>query len=566
MEAYTYAEAVPDVVVDALSHYPSLLKRLLYNRNITNKVDADTFLHPSYEQEIHDPFLLTGMNEVVGRIEVAVQNDERITIYSDYDHDGIPGAVVLSNYFDAIGYTSYDIHIPHRNKEGFGLNERAMDELHEKGTNLIITIDLGITGNKEVDRANAHGMDVIITDHHLPGVLPNAFAIVNPKQDDAYPFKGLCGSGVIWKVVQALRSRSDLPKDWEKQLLDLVAVATLADMVPLLGENRMLVLEGLKQLRKTKRLGFLELFRVTKLKQEQIAEDDVVFMITPRINAVSRVDAPELALDLLCATSREIARAKADLLEKANKDRKGKMASMVKSAKGKLKLREDIPPVLVIGDLGWEPGLLGLVAQKLSEEYKRPVCAWGKGQSQDIKGSCRGDGKTDMVSLMSSLPDGVLTESGGHVNAGGFETTEAGCALLEEAINEAYKQGAGKIENAEGKNTRVEAALRLDDVSWETYAHIEACAPYGLDNPKPVFQFIDGTLTAVEPFGKHGEHLKIVLASASGKSIEAIAFFTTPRKFNGSLELGKQVELLATIEKSTFRGFPELRLRIVDIV
>lgn len=565
MKKYTHTEPVPEAITGALSSYPALLQRLLHNRGITNRNDAEVFLHPSYERGIHDPYLLTGMDKAVKRIECAISNDERITIYSDYDHDGIPGAVVLASYFDAISFSNYSIYIPHRNKEGFGLNKTAMEKLHEEGTNLVITIDLGITGNAEVDVANGLGMDVIITDHHVPGELPDAYEIINPKMDDEYPFDGLSGSGVIWKVVQALRVNSSLPAGWEKRLLDLVGIATLADMVPLTGENRVIVFEGLKQLRKTKRPGLVELLRVIKLKQAQLSEDDVVFMITPRINAVSRVDAPELALDLLQAKSKDVANLKAKALQKANDERKGKMASMTKSAKGKIQSRENIPNVLVIGDLGWEPGLLGLVAQKLAEEYERPVCAWGQGQARAIKGSCRGDGKTNLVTLMKSLPEGVLTESGGHVHAGGFGTTTAGCALLEQEINIAYDKGVGKLDT-ETNGALIEAVLDIRDVSWETYSHIEMCGPFGMDNPKPVFQFVGGTLHGVEPFGKNGEHLKIILVDDSGKSVEAIAFFTTPKKFSGSLDMNQSVHLLATLEKSTFRGFPELRLRIVDVL
>jgi len=549
------------------------LTRLLANRGVSDLKQIEQFLHPNYAIDTHDPFLLSGMDEAVSRITNAVKNDEHVVIYADYDHDGIPGAVVLSDFFKQIGYTNYEVYIPHRNKEGFSLNVPALDTVASRKTKLLITIDCGITNVSEVKHANNLGIDVIITDHHLPkDKLPEAYAIVNPKKlDDGYPFKDLCGSGVILKVVQALvRSGSwNVPKGWEEALLDMVAIATLSDMVPLVGENRTIASVGLRMLRKSTRPGIRALMKVTKLNQAHLSEDDVVFMITPRINAASRMDVSDVAFQLL---SSDIAKESDDLaraLDEVNEKRKVYVAHMTKGAHKKISLRDELPKVVVIGHPSWNPGLVGLVAQSVSEQYGHTFFVWGSAdgvqdKNVEIKGSCRSAGDVSVVELMNTLPEGVLTGHGGHRASGGFSTNKGALHTLEEKLNDAYDS----IKTSSPKKNEVAPDMRLslDDVTWEIYAQLEQLAPFGLGNPKPLFLFENATVHKLSHMGRDKNHLLLTFQNSDCLDITAMGFFMTKEDFGAGVDVDKEIDLLANIEKSTFRGRPELRLRIVDIL
>ena len=311
---YALREPVPREVDEDLKAYHPLVRGMLYARGIVDMATADMFLNPDYEKHTHDPFLLKGMDKAVKRILDAIAKDEKVAIYSDYDCDGIPGAVVLHDFFKKIGFQNFVNYIPMRNEEGYGLNHDAVASLIGEGVKLIITIDCGITDLAETEFAQKSGADIIITDHHIPGKkLPKGFAVINPKQVGCkYPEKMICGSGVIFKVVQALCTRLDslkienyklkiatFPIGWEKWLLDMVGLATLSDMVPLTGENRVFSYYGMKVLRKSPRVGLLKLFSTLKINQRTVTEDDITFMITPRINAASRMGIPRDAFTLL---------------------------------------------------------------------------------------------------------------------------------------------------------------------------------------------------------------------------------------------------------------------------
>ena len=317
-----------------------LIRSLLEKRGIVTEADIRTFLEPDYERDTHSPFLLEGMDRAVARILSAIQNDERIAVYADFDCDGIPGAALLSDFFHKIGYANFEVYLPHRDREGYGFHTEAITELADGKVALIITVDVGTSAVDAVAFAKTKGVDVIVTDHHeITGVLPDCIAVINPKLGD-YPFRDLCGAGVAFKLVQAmlaegkkrlitrgaqasgLVSFTKIQEGWEKWLLDLVAIATVADMVPLLGENRVLVYWGLQVLRKSPRPGIRALCTRLRLRQSDIAEDDIGFSIAPRVNAASRMDAPELAFRLLVTPDRNEADRLAGNLEELNSRRK----------------------------------------------------------------------------------------------------------------------------------------------------------------------------------------------------------------------------------------------------
>lgn len=296
MKKYSIKGPIPTKVKDSLSAYPKLMQELLFYRGIETVSAADEFLNPDYEKHIHDPFLIKDMDKAVKRILLAIKNNEKIVIYSDYDCDGIPGGVILHDFFKKIKYKNVSNYIPHRNDEGYSLNIGAIKEFSKEGAKLIITVDCGITDVKEVDVANNLGIDVIITDHHLvPKILPKAYAILNSKQeDDTYPYDMLCGAGVAFKLVQGLLAKGDfgITPGWEKWLLDMAGLSTIADMVPLTGENRVIAYFGLKVFRKSPRPGVQELCRKAKVRLHNVTEDDIGFMVAPRINAASRMGKP----------------------------------------------------------------------------------------------------------------------------------------------------------------------------------------------------------------------------------------------------------------------------------
>lgn len=554
-----------------MHHFPELFKALLKERGISPE-EQEGFLNPDYEK-LYDPLLLPDMEKARDRVITAIENNEHIVIFSDYDADGIPGAIVASDFFKRIGYENISFYIPHRHNEGFGLNEGAIKECNRRGAKLIITIDCGIADNKEVNIANEYGIDVIITDHHKQktlkaGGLPKAFAIVNPNRDDStYPFRGLCGSGVIFKLVQAIIAKESfgVKPGMEKWSLDMVAIATLSDMVPLVGENRILVHFGLNVLRKSPRLGLGALFKRFNLDQGTLSEDDVVFMITPRINAASRMGVSEDAFKLLRTTDSREAEKLSLLLEKINNQRKGVVASMVKEAKVHLSNREEIASVIVVGNPNWRPSLVGLVANALVEKYCRPAFVWGRDGSGVLKGSCRSYRGCDLVALMNATSDSFI-EFGGHTGAGGFSFNLETLATLEEKLSKAFLT-LGNTKQELVKESGL--ALNISDIGENLWNIVSQFAPFGMGNKKPVFKISKAKIKSVKKFGKENNHLEIIFYDKESPSrqggIKAISFFSNPESFNVSLEPGSSVNVLANLEKSYFRNRPELRLRIVDI-
>ncbi len=564
-----------------LDKYPTLAQTLLKNRGIVTALAAEKFLNPNYERDIYDPFLMLNMERAVERILRAIDTNEKIIIFGDYDCDGIPGSVVMHDFFKKIGYTNFQNYIPHRNNEGYGLNIPAVEKFAEDGATLMITVDCGITDVAEVARGNELGIDTIITDHHLPQeMLPTAYTILNSKQaSDTYPDNMLCGAGVAWKLVSALlaRDRSRLnsseknsvgqgtwgvPVGWEKWLLDMAGLSTIADMVPLQNENRVLAYYGLLVLKKTRRLGLKKLFAKMDMNQANIVEDDVGFMIGPRINAASRMGVPMDAFRLLSSTDEKETDELAEHLARLNDTRKGLVASMVKEAKKHIDIRiaENGPrDIIVIGNPLWKPGLAGLVASNIVESYSRTTFVWGRTDDGRIKGSCRSDGTCNVVELMTCVKAGVFIDVGGHAQSGGFSVSFDGVHTLEDELVLTYQKVRHKKEKVEQV---VDATLTPSEANWTTWKIVERFAPFGMGNPKPVFLFEKVRVSEVRKFGKENAHLEL---SFENSSVKAIAFFAEEEMYKGLAE-GDTINLIATMELNTFRGKHELRLRIVSVL
>ncbi|MBP6924486.1 MAG: single-stranded-DNA-specific exonuclease RecJ [Candidatus Pacebacteria bacterium] len=559
MATYRFPEGETTIIAPTLSE---LTNRLLARRGVTAE-EMSSFLSPNYEAELHDPFLLHDMEKAVTRLLGAMEKKETIAIFSDYDCDGIPGAVVLHDLLVALQYPHFKNYIPHRHYEGFGLNKNAIDTLASEGVKLIITIDCGTSDIEAVTHANSKGVDVIITDHHEPHeILPEALAIINPKLG-TYPFTELCGAAVAFKLAQAVLARTahTLSAGQEKWWLDMVGIATIADMVPLKGENRIFAHFGLQVLRKSRRPGLQKLLSKNRIDQRYLTEEDIGFTIGPRINAASRMDNPEHAFHMLRATDVGEATTYVDHLEKLNKERKTMVATMTKDLHKRLEHLEEIPAVLVLGNPEWRPSLVGLAANKLAEEHKRPVFLWGKDGNGVLKGSCRSGGGVSVVRIMNEASEAFL-EHGGHHFSGGFSVKDEHIFTLSERLNDAL---ASLKETATIDDiVEIDAVLSLDAITSEFMRELRLLAPFGTGNPKPIFAFTDVTPRKVEQFGKAEEHLKLTFETGTG-SLEAIAFFTKAEDFQKHPAI-EPLTLVAHVEQSYFMGRSQLRLRIIDIV
>ncbi len=547
----------------------NLLDALLTQRGFITAEERNRFMNPQYAG-LYDPYLMHDVDRAVLRIVDALEHDERICIYSDYDADGIPGAVILDDFFKSIGYDHVWNYIPHRHTEGYGLHKAALDAIKEKGTRLVITVDLGITAVEEVAYANACGLDVVVTDHHEPlEKIPDACAVVNPKLG-TYPDRMLCGAGVAFKLVQALIqnekiqtriAEKQLPDGFEKWLLDMVGIATLSDMVPLTHENRILAYFGMKVLEKTRRPGLQALFQKSGIVLQHLIEDDIVFSITPRLNAASRMAHPDDAFKLLAAKNRKEGMVAAEHLSSLNDDRKKTVAHIMKDVHARITQRQQsgtLPNILVIGDPTWPAGILGLVASKIIETYNVTAFVWGS-EGDSVKGSCRGVGDVAVVQLMEKTAD-KLTHFGGHEDAGGFATTKDHVHFLESLWNE-YYQSLKKEKPA--KKTTHDLVLPIECVTMQHYKSLRQLAPFGMSNQKPVFAFTPMKVVDVRQFGKTKEHLEIVF---EGTKIRAISWYASPTSFTEPIEPGKEITLLAEFDYSVFRGKEELRLRIKDVL
>lgn len=574
---YGVREKIGEKAKKGLGEYDDLTAQLLYNRGIKTKKEAESFLNPDFTEHLHDPLLLPDMEKAADRVLKAIERGERVAFWTDYDADGIPGGALMHDFFKKISYTNFTNYIPDRHTEGYGLNIDGIEKLKEEKVDLIITVDCGTRDHKYIDHANKLGIDVIVTDHHEPSSssdkpvqnLPNAYAVVNPKRSDSkYPESVLCGTGVAWKLIEAIlfKKRDLLGEGQEKWLLDLVGIATLSDMVPLTGENRALSHFGLSVLRKSRRPGLRKLFSMLRMNREHLTEDDIAFMITPRINAASRMGKPIDAFKLLTAKTEAEAEVYAKHLDSINNERKGVVAGIVKEAKKIIKEKFESlgeKKVIVAGNPDWRPSLLGLAANSIAEEYGRPVFLWGRAHSENsegeeiFKGSCRSDGSTDLVSLMERASSHFL-EFGGHKFSGGFSVGYENIHTLEDALIEASVHAA---KNDEQVLTDIE--IKLSEANEKIAEKISRLAPFGTGNEKPIFILRNIIPEKINRFGKAKEHLSINLRDGSS-SARAISFFASPDQFGDNLKEGIETNLVANLEKSFYNGSSEVRLRIID--
>ncbi len=549
-----------------------LEEQLLHSFDIEQK-DKEKFLNPDYELGLRDPFDILNMDKAVDRILEAIEKDEKIIVFGDYDADGVCASAIFNDFFRKIDFENFEVYIPNRRTEGYGLSFEKIDQFEKDGVNLIITVDCGITDHEEIKRAKNKKIDVVVTDHHLDAIGPpsDAVAVVDPKQSaDNYPFDMMCGAGVAFKVVEAILKKKNfnVVEGWTKWLLDLVCIATVADMVDLVDENRVFVKYGLKVMAVSQRPGLVALYKKLKLKPKNITEDDIAFLIAPRINTAGRMEHANISFNLLTTTNPEEATWGAGRLEEKNIERR-QVAEVVLS--GVEKKMENIPPnseagkkipeFLFFGDESWNIGVLGVATNRVLEKYNKPVFLWGKGENKDIKGSSRSDGTVNLVEVMkiaAKKNKGLFLDYGGHKFAAGFTVEAEKIKDVEKAIQEAFKE----VEKEEVEDELfIDKELELDNVNVDLWEVINKFSPFGVGNPKPNFLFKNLKVLNVRKFGNGGIHLGLDFKTNNG-FVSAIGFFMNGKDFD--VKTGEKIDLVANVEKSTFKGYDEIRLRIVD--
>ena len=561
--------------------------QLLFNRGLQAQEQIDEFFNPDYEQDLHDPFLMLGMEDAVKRILSAVKKGEKITIFSDYDADGVCGGVLLESTLRALGVKELETVIPDRNVEGYGLNCPAIEKVSREGVKLIISVDSGVSDVKEVELANSLGLDVIITDHHqVPEKLPPALVILNPHQKkDEYPFKYLAGAGVAFKLACALLksfendegSESQLAtpearRTFEKWLLDLVALATVADCMPLLGENRTLVKYGLYVLAKTRRLGLQELMKAARLSPT-FAVDNIKtnlnayalgFALAPRLNAAARVDHASLAYELLKSETRQEAVEWARRLDQCNRERQKMTEQIIGDVEARIAAQGGVDDIWVIveADEKWIPGVVGLAASKISDKYHRPSIILNK-DPERLRGSARSIENFNLVEALNQCRE-FLREYGGHPGAAGLTMSEEHLAAFREKINRIAKE---KIQEKDLIPVLdVDMEIFPETIKWELFEELEQFEPFGEANECPVFMVRNLEIVSLRQVGNGHKHLKLELKSAKlrGKIFKGIGFGLASEN-NLGLNAGDAVDLVFELIVDEWNGHRSLQLRVIDI-
>lgn len=536
--------------------FPPLMVQLLYNRGIVENEEVKRFLYPSLKH-LQDPFLMKGMDMAVQRINEAISRKERILIYGDYDVDGISATTLLLQFLRSSGVSAY-FYIPQREKEGYGLNKGSLDKAVEMGIDLIITCDCGISCLQEIDYANSLGLDVIVTDHHrVKEKVPSAYAVLDPHQPDcSYPFKELAGVGVAFKLIQALAQKSSSKKVEPWDYLDLVALGTIADVVSLRGENRILVKFGLERLNRTSNLGLRALIEITGLDEKEIKGGHIGFILAPRLNACGRLSLSRKAVRLLLSTSWGEAIKLARDLDVENRQRQKIEGSMRREA-DKL-LPETKESVIILIKDGWHPGLIGLLASYVREKYFRPAVIFSP-QGDVARGSARSIPKFSIFNALQTCED-LLLSFGGHKMAAGMMIPTKNITILKDRLNEL----AEKELSAEDlvPTYFIDARVSLKELESDFFQDMELLPPYGSENPQPLF-LGEGLCSFSSPeFNK--KFVKTVIGAKEGEErFEAIAFSLSEE--GKRIMRSADIDMIFTPTINRWKGRETLQLEIKDV-
>ena len=568
----------PQKFADNLPGYNPVVLQLLFDRGLDTHKKVDEFLNPDYTQDIFDPFLFNEMQKAVDRINEAIEKQEKILIYGDYDADGVTASAVLFKTLEKLGAENIKVFIPHRETDGYGLNLKNCQKFINEKINLIITVDCGITNVEQIDFLKKAKLDVIVTDHHIEAKkLPNAVAILDPSvKKENYPFKKLAGVGVAFKLAQALFDLQNNPEElesFEKWLLDLVTIGTIGDVSPILGENRTLIKYGLMVLNKTSRKGLQELIRACSLSNGhnpnneiplgqnlyELSVRNVSWQIVPRINAAGRIDHANLAYNLLTTEDEIEAIALArDISEKNLKRQKIAEQMMIEAEEifGEVNLDQKI---LIAVKENWQAGVVGLVAGKLKDKYNRPVILFSQNKNIYI-GSGRSISEFNITQGLQES-DEFLEKYGGHSQA-------CGLSLIGQKNYKNFIKKINKIANEKLKNVvlvptiEIDVELKMQDLNWELWDELKKFEPYAEANPLPLFLIRNVKIEKMDIIGKKNNTLRFSL-SQNGQMQKAIAFGVA-EEWGSQIKTGDLVDVVVEFGVNEWKGNRELQFKIVD--
>ena len=554
------APRVSSLVIARFPQHHPLLVQVLYNRGITTPAQADAFLAP--DALIGNPFQMYGMNQAVDRLRRAIRAGEAIAVYGDFDVDGVTATVLLVQALQSIG-AKVRPYIPHRIDEGYGLNIDALSQLKEQGVQVVVTADCGARSLDEVAFGKKIGLDMIVTDHHAPGDQPpDSFATVNPKQAQCkYPYKDLSGAGVAFKLAQALLradARTPLSKHRapvsEDALIDLVALGTVADLVPLTGENRALVKRGLARLRESERPGIQALIRQAAIKPESIEAGTIGYTLGPRLNAAGRLESALMAYHLLATQYPGEADDLAIKLEETNRERQRLTTEMTLKARDAVVSRAEREHLLFVAAPEFPEGIVGLIASRLAEEFYRPSIAVHRGDAES-RGSARSISEFNIVTALDECRD-LLVRYGGHAMAAGFTVVNEKLPDLEARLRAVAARTLASMELA--PTLAIDAEAELGEMNWTVQKALEQLAPFGYGNREPIFLSRNVTVRDARLVGS--DHLKLMLSD--GQVVwDAIAF----RQSGWIGSLPSRIDLAYQLEARTWNGEARLQLNVKDI-
>lgn len=542
------------------------MAKILNDRNITTPEEAQKFFQPQLS-DLHDPFLMPGMNAAVARLNEAMGAKERILVYGDYDVDGTTAVALVYKYLSQF-YSLIDYYIPGRYDDGYGISNHVIDSAAESGVSLIIILDCGIKANDEIAYAKTLGIDFIICDHHVAGAeLPSAVSILNPKlEGSTYPFRHLSGCGVGFKFMQAFARSNGLPESVLDGFLDLVAVSIAADIVPMIGENRIMTYHGLRRLNSNPNMGLRAIMKICGLTGREITISDVIFKIGPRINASGRMQSGREAVDLLVARDAADALQKAQDIDRYNQDRKELDKQITEEAQAILEARGEInspKKAIVMYNENWHRGIIGIVASRLTEVYYKPAVVLtltnglASGSSRSVQGF-------DIYSAVESCED-LLENFGGHTYAVGLSMKPENIAEFSERFERYVAENitAAQLEPVH----EIDTDLEFNDINLEMLHFLRRLNPFGPGNQKPVFRTHNvrdaGTSKVV---GRQNEHIKLDITDSYGEhTISAIAF-NMADKFP-LIQEGKPFSIIYTIEENKHHaaGHP-LQLLVKELI
>ena len=508
----------------------TLFEQILAARGLNDVSARQAFLSPDYAATKYDPFLLSEMDKAVERLVLARQKQEKIVIYGDYDIDGLSATALLLDAFHSFGFQHLDAFIPNRFVEGYGMTIGAVNKVRDMGAQLIVTVDCGSLCHTEIAYAADLGIDTVVTDHHnIAPTRPPAVATVNPKYaDHEYPFRDLCGAGVAFKLVQALQTRLDgLPDGYEKWLLDLVALGTVCDIVTLADENRANVYWGLEVLKKQRRTGLKALMAVSGIEPEIVNARHLGFGLGPRMNAAGRLDTAQHSLDMLTATDGIEALAASEKLEAFNVERRSIQDKIFKQA---CEQADDMADdrVLVVASEGWNHGVIGIVASKLVETYKKPVFIIGI-RGDTATGSARSFGDFSAADAVRAADDIVL-RGGGHSAAAGVTLETAQIPAFRRRINEFY-DSLNLSDQVRFLQPSADVEIKdFAEITEELVEQIARMEPFGNSNPEPILKIARAVVASVRRMGANGQHVKMTLRDADGRTLQMLAF-NAPESF-----------------------------------